>query len=295
MDAPDTGSHPADADDNENPPEPDTAVPAPFVITKEHRRFTEFADAVRRDRYIGLCYGPPGVGKTLSARRYAGWGEVAPYLDAFTLLNGQPIPESALTARTVVYTPEVYNTPRSVQKSITFYQDRLNYAVQLATDGGLGGPDTAARFTTRAARNTELLVVDEADRLKTPSLEQLRDHYDRTGVGVVLIGMPGIEKSLARYPQLYSRVGFVHHYRPLSPNEQHLVITRHWPRLALDDLGDFTTAEAVAAITRITSGNFRLTSRLVAQIERVMDINQLSTVTAEVVETARESLVVGVL
>ena len=28
---------------------------------------------------------------------------------------------------------------------------------------------------------------------------------------------------------------------------------------------------------------------------RVMDINQLSTVTAEVVETARESLVVGVL
>ncbi|WP_406430365.1 hypothetical protein [Streptomyces sp. NBC_00631] len=43
------------------------------------------------------------------------------------------------------------------------------------------------------------------------------------------------------------------------------------------------------------SGNFRLTSRLVAQIERVMDINQLQTVTAEVVETARESLVVGVL
>ncbi|MEU9247503.1 AAA family ATPase [Streptomyces sp. NPDC048385] len=182
-----------------------------------------------------------------------------------------------------------------MQKAITFYQDRLNYAVQLATDGGLGGPDTAARFTTRAARNTELLVVDEADRLKTPSLEQIRDHYDRTGVGVVLIGMPGIEKSLARYPQLYSRGGFVHHYRPLSPNEQHLVIARHWPRLALDDLGDFTTAEAVAAITRITSGNFRLTSRLVAQIERVMDINQLSTVTAEVVETARESLVVGVL
>ncbi|MXM64778.1 AAA family ATPase [Streptomyces sp. HUCO-GS316] len=295
MDAPDADSHPVDADEPPTPPEPDTAVPNPFVITKEHRRFTEFADAVRRDRYIGLCYGPPGVGKTLSARHYAGWDEVAPYLDAFTLINGRPVPESALTARTVVYTPEVYNTPRSVQKAITFYQDRLNYAVQLVHDGGLGGPDTAARFTTRAARNTELLVVDEADRLKTPSLEQIRDHYDRTGVGVVLIGMPGIEKSLARYPQLYSRVGFVHHYRPLSPNEQHLVLARHWPRLALDDLEDFTTAEAVAAITRITSGNFRLTSRLVAQIERVMDINQLSTVTAEVVETARESLVVGVL
>ncbi|WP_206306789.1 hypothetical protein [Streptomyces sp. F001] len=50
-----------------------------------------------------------------------------------------------------------------------------------------------------------------------------------------------------------------------------------------------------SSLTRITSGNFRLTSRLVAQIERVMDINQLTTVTAEVVEAARESLVVGVL
>jgi len=298
----------------------------PFLITGEYRRFAEFCDACRQYRYIGLCHGPAGVGKTLSARHYAAW-------DRF---EAMPAPwhadDQALAAfdgaDTIFYTPEIVNSPRAVASDVA----RLCRTLHAIREEPRRRADNAAAqiqraeerqkqrellletdwFAPQPPRDTEpapeivraapqprlapahLILVDEADRLKVPSLEQLRDLFDRDEVALVLIGMPGIEKRLARYPQLYSRIGFVHAFRSLRTEEIRRLFTEHWPQmgLALPAAG-ITDEEAIAAIIRITGGNFRLLRRLLSQVERLLGINQLREVTVAVVEAAREGLVIG--
>src|SRR6218665_103900 len=51
-----------------------------FIVTKEHRRFTEFANAVRKEKTIGICHGAAGVGKTNSAPPFANSHPLHPYI-----------------------------------------------------------------------------------------------------------------------------------------------------------------------------------------------------------------------
>jgi hypothetical protein len=57
--------------------------------------------------------------------------------------------------------------------------------------------------------------------------------------------------------------------------------------------GGLSDEETLAAVLRITGGNFRLLDRLLTQISRVLEINELQQITPAVVEAARESLVIG--
>lgn len=148
--------------------------------------------------------------------------------------------------------------------------------------------------TARRHRLVELLIIDEAERLTPTAVEMLRDRHDRTHLAIILIGMPGIDQRFRHYPQLYSRLGFSHLYRGLGRDELLFVLDQHWKRLGRTlNPEDFTDAQAVAAIEVITRGNFRLLERLFPQIARALKINQLETITDDVIEAAASILVIG--
>ncbi len=80
----------------------------------------------------------------------------------------------------------------------------------------------------------------------------------------------------------------------VDPDELLFVLERQWRKLGKTlDPDDFTDAQAIAAVERITRGNFRLLERLLPQIQRVLKINELDVITNDVVEAARSTLVIG--
>ncbi|MDQ2726431.1 MAG: AAA family ATPase [Actinomycetota bacterium] len=281
-------------DANTEPSVPRTRRSGPFIATKEYRRFTEFADAFRRETFIGLCYGPAGVGKTLSARRYAHWDKVEELLLGWGRRQDTDAAVYATLARsrTAYYTPTTTCTPKQLDHDLDQLLGRIDICVAQHRQSKTTLPVPIQCSATPPV--VDLLIIAEAERLTPPSLEHLRDRFDRRATGLILIGMPGIDRSLSRHPQLYSRIGFSHQYRPLADDELAFVLNRHWAKLGLTlDLTDFTDAQAVAAVGRITRGNFRLVHRLFAQVARVMKINNLTVLTSDVIETARGTLVIG--
>lgn len=270
-----------------------------FIITQEYRRFAEFCKACRKEKYIGLCYGPAGVGKTMSANHYAGWDSVVKQINlAKSHPNGWVYAMPTINMakfHTVVYTPELINSPKTVKEDIANLIGMFNHLKERF----LYGEEIPGSDEVRLKSYVELLIIDEAERLQPRSLEQIREIYDyRYSVfgglqrmSIIFIGMPGIEKRLIRFPQLYSRVGFAHIFKSLQHEEIESIIQTNCKITV--NASDIMDQEAIAAVTRITQGNFRLINRLLRQSIRVMHVNGLPFISKEVVEAARECLVIG--
>lgn len=259
-----------------------------FVDTKEYKRFIEFTEACKRYRYIGICYGEPGVGKSFAAEHYIKWDDrivVGKFVEPVSLMVMQKVKD----CRGVLVVAPVTNSPKIIKDKVKSCIEGFSVAFDR-----MRGETNIVNLIYDAPKLCPLVVIDEADRLDINSLEQLRDMYDEYKFGLVLIGMPGIERRLARYPQLYSRIGFSHQFNRLSSDEIRFILDRLWKDLGLNRSDDnFSDVEAVNTFIRITNGNFRLIDRMFSQISRILKINNLTSISKDVVDAAKEGLVIG--
>ncbi len=256
-----------------------------FVETIEYSRFVEFCDACRQFRYIGLCYGPPGIGKTLSAIHYSRADKIVPR-DRWTSEVSDDLPID-----TLLYTTSVINTPSGVRSDVNMARERVMSVVldpirreslvvleeirlkdetrrrEIMDKPGCSPCDRPAVDPTyfetykryqakkRAVTDpTTLILVDEADRLHMNSLEQIRSIFDEGTAGLILIGMPGIEKRIARFPQFYSRIGFVHEFRPLDAAQMQELLDRRWTPSGVSLPEEPLIPEVSASLIRMTGG-----------------------------------------
>ncbi len=72
----------------------------------------------------------------------------------------------------------------------------------------------------------------------------------------------------------------------------HKLLERHWTPVGVTLPEEPFAPEVMARLIRMAGGNFRLLTRLLTQIERVLNVNNLQLISSEVVEAPRDSLVI---
>lgn len=194
-----------------------------FFETEVYRGFTEICDECRRFRTIGVCYGAPGAGKTLAARRYAQWDEIEP------LLTRQGIMQPLMTPGSISFQVALYTLGRNVRpKQLENDIALLQWSMQNLAQTALQLPQAAELpLATVPSTTLQLLIFDNVHRLDAYTLDVVQDVYDRYRIGVILLGSPSLvaERSvLKRHEHLRTRIGPHYPFRLLTSGEIHTLV-----------------------------------------------------------------------
>lgn len=164
----------------------ETMMPAApsFVPTPTAQRVTMALGYAQMAGDIALIYGGAGLGKTTALRSYS-----ARSLNCW-IATMTPASSSVQTALSVIATA---------------------CGLSAAAGGGANALHIAICAKVRATNG--LLIIDEAQHLGVPALDQIRSIHDETGIGIALVGNEQVHARMVggqRAPyldRLYSRIG----------------------------------------------------------------------------------------
>ncbi|EDN4425233.1 AAA family ATPase [Salmonella enterica subsp. enterica serovar Kentucky] len=209
-----------------------------FISTVTSRKGIEVIRLAHLDGDLNVIYGAAGLGKTMILREYA-----AQHRDAL-LIEADP----GYTARVVL--------------------EELCSLLGLSKRGNMHELSEACISALRDSGR--LLMVDEAENLPYRALETLRRIHDKSGIGLVLAGMPRLIINLkgkrGEYQQLYSRVGLALNIGDSLPQEDICDI-------AVSMLPDAAGTDVSAALFKASHGNARRLFKLVRGVSRHSEIS----------------------
>jgi len=111
--------------------------------------------------------------------------------------------------------PVIYIQPPQKCGPKELFKEIIEFLKHRATKG------TVSDFRGRAmevlqACAVEMLIVDEADRLKPETFADVRDIYDKLAIAVVLVGTDRLDAVIKRDEQVYNRFRACHRFGKLS-------------------------------------------------------------------------------
>lgn len=151
-----------------------------FLLTEVAKDGLEVIQIAHLDGELNVIYGDAGLGKTMMVRQYAKMHASAILIEA----------DPGYTARVIL--------------------DELASKLGLDIKGNMH--DISDAIVKNITNTGRVILVDEAENLPYRALEVLRRIHDKSGIGIVLVGMPRLITNLkgkrGEYKQLYSRAGY---------------------------------------------------------------------------------------
>lgn len=230
-----------------------------FVKTRLAAKCLTMMRNTHLDGDIGVLYGSAGLGKTMVMKQYA-----SQYKDVI-LIEADP----GYTAKVLL---QALCERLGVGKRGNIHELTENCISALSGTGWL-------------------IAIDEAELLPHRALEVIRRVHDRSGVGVVLAGMPrlllNLKGRLGEFAQLYSRVGMA-----IDLDTEKVRTDREDFSLVLNSLlpEDCQADEALdGCFYQSAKGNYRRLFKLARGVVRVSDIN--GGISSELVEEYASMLI----
>jgi hypothetical protein len=242
----------------------------------------EFCNACWRSRYIGVCTGRSGVGKTRSAQTFSNWNIIEPLIQEPRHRNcPPPILDKCHTA---IYTPDVSCTVKRIESGLALLRNRFDTLVQESICWH--SPDEW--YQNQRWRFLELLIIDKAHRLSQRCLDTISDFSEKHKLGIVLIGMPGFDYRIRNYEQINNRVGFYHVFSTPRLEELRAILEVRWQSQQVT-----FEAGVVETLEKVTNSNIQKLVNINAEMTRVCELNSISIITSDLVHTASKTLLLG--